>query len=50
MVATEIDGFSTYVGGPSGCIDDVLDSPMLEALPSDLSHRFDGIGDPINRS
>jgi hypothetical protein len=49
IVATEIDGFSTYVGGPSECVGDILSSPMLEALPSDLNHRFDGIGDPVNR-
>jgi hypothetical protein len=48
IVATEIDGFSTYFGGPKGCVDRVLTSPLLEAVPSDLAHRFDGIGDPIN--
>lgn len=48
IVATEIDGFSTYVGGPKECIDDVLASPLLEALPCRLTDRFDGIGDPIN--
>ena len=34
IVATEIDGFSTYVGGSQACVDAVLDSPLLEALPS----------------
>jgi hypothetical protein len=48
IVATEIDGFSTYVGAPKDCIDRVLASPLLEAVPSELTHRFDGIGDPIN--
>jgi hypothetical protein len=48
IVATEIDGFSTYVGAPREGIDRVLDSPLLEALPSALAHRFDGIGDLIN--
>ena len=48
IVATEIDGFSTYVGGSRPCIEKVLASPLLEALPSALDHRFDGWGDPIN--
>jgi len=48
IVATEIDGFSTYVGAPKECIDRVLASPVLEAFPSSLTHRFDGLGDPIN--
>jgi hypothetical protein len=48
IVATEIDGFSTYVGGPQEAIDAVLDSPFLEAFPCTLDDRFDGIGDPIN--
>jgi hypothetical protein len=42
IVATEIDGFSTYVGAPKDAIDHVLASPLLEALPSDLQHRFTG--------
>jgi hypothetical protein len=48
IVATEIDGFSTYVGAPKDCINRILASPLLEAVPSDVTHRFDGIGDPIN--
>jgi hypothetical protein len=48
IVATEIDGFSTYVGAPKEGIDRILASPLLEALPSALTHRFDGLGDPIN--
>jgi hypothetical protein len=48
IVATEIDGFSTYVGAPKNCINRILASPLLEAVPSDVTHRFDGIGDPIN--
>ena len=48
IVATEIDGFSTYVGGPEGAIETILASPMLEALPGRLTDPFDGIGDPIN--
>jgi hypothetical protein len=48
IVATEIDGFSTYIGATKECIDQVLASPLLEAMPSELTHRFDGIGDPVN--
>ena len=48
IVATEIDGFSTYVGAPKEAIDRILASPLLEALPSAVTHRFDGLGDPIN--
>jgi hypothetical protein len=48
ITATEIDGFSTYVGAPSECLEPILESPLLEALPSELEHRFDGLGDPIN--
>ena len=50
IVVTEIDGFSTYIGGTADCIEAVLASPALEALPSELTHRFDGLGDPINDS
>ncbi len=48
IIATEIDGFSTYVGASKECIDRVLASPLLEAFPCELTHRFDGLGDPIN--
>ena len=48
IVATEIDGFSTYVGGSQECIDAVLASPLLEALPSALGNRFDMRGDSVN--
>jgi|KBSMisStaDraftv2_1062788.scaffolds.fasta_scaffold38255_1 hypothetical protein len=48
IVATEIDGFSTYVGAPRHQIEEILMSPFFEALPCELGHRFDGIGDPIN--
>jgi hypothetical protein len=50
IIATEINGFSTYVGAPREGIDRILGSRMLEAVPGDPSHRFDGIGDPINGS
>jgi hypothetical protein len=48
IVATEIDGFSTYVGARKDRIDLILESPFLEAVPCTLSQHFDGIGDPIN--
>jgi hypothetical protein len=48
IIATEIDGFSTYVGASKECIDQVLASPLLEGFPCELAHRFDGLGDPIN--
>lgn len=48
IVATEIDGFSTYVGGSKECIEAVLASPLLEALPSALGNRFDMWGDRGN--
>jgi hypothetical protein len=48
VLVTEIDGFSTYVGGASECVDAVLTSPLLEALPSILNHRFDLWGDRVN--
>ena len=41
-VATEIYGYSTYMGGSRPCIDAVLASPDLEALPSAATHRFVG--------
>ena len=50
VVATEIDGFSTYVGGSSDCIDAVLASPYLEVLPCRLSDHFKGWGDVLNGS
>ncbi|MDP9225249.1 MAG: hypothetical protein M3P18_15675 [Actinomycetota bacterium] len=48
IVATEIDGFSTYVGGFQECIKGVLASPLLENLPSALADRFDMRGDSVN--
>lgn len=32
FVATEVDGYSTYVGGSAACIDAVLATPVLEAI------------------
>jgi hypothetical protein len=48
LVVTEIDGFSTYVGASSAGIEAVLASPLVEALPSGLSLRFDVWGDTVN--
>lgn len=33
FVATEVDGYSTYVGGSAACIGAVLAAPGLEAIP-----------------
>lgn len=48
IVVSEIDGFSTYVGASRSCIEGVLASPLLEALPTALNRRFDVWGDTIN--
>ena len=50
VVATEIDGFSTYVGGTRDCIDAVLASPRLEALACQPADHFGGWGDGLNGS
>jgi hypothetical protein len=47
-VATEIDGFSTYVGGPESCIVAVVEDERFEALRSDVSNRFDIHSDRVN--
>ncbi len=49
IIVTEIDGYSTYVGASRDCIDQILGSPLMEALPSDLAHSFDGGADTINK-
>jgi hypothetical protein len=48
VVVTEIDGFTTYVGASRSCIERVVASPLLEALPARLNDRFDFRGDTIN--
>jgi hypothetical protein len=48
VVATEVDGFSSYVGGTRSCVEAVLASPLLEVLPCELSDRHDDWGDAIN--
>jgi len=40
-VATEIDGYSTYVGGSRDCVSKVLAAPSLEAVEVDLEVRMD---------
>lgn len=50
VVATEIDGYSTFVGGSRDCIDAVLSDPRLEALPTSTDRRFDLGSDRLNPS
>ena len=47
-VATEIDGYSTYVGGSARCVEVVLVDQRLEALPSSTDLRFDLWSDRVN--
>lgn len=46
-VASDVDGYETFVGGISACIRAVLESPDLEALPIDPDVTFGGL-DPLN--
>jgi len=41
LVATEIDGYRTYIGGSRAAIDAVLAAPALDALPAEPSTRLD---------
>ncbi|MGE5226107.1 MAG: hypothetical protein ACM3OO_04455 [Planctomycetaceae bacterium] len=50
IVATEIEGFSTYVGAANDAISEVVASPFLEAFRCQLTDRFDGWDDPLNQS
>lgn len=47
-VATDIDLYDTYVGGSKDCIEAVLGSPDLEALPTTRDARVDIGGDDVN--
>jgi hypothetical protein len=47
-VATEIDGYSTYVGGSGRCVEAILSDQRLEALPSSTDNRFDLWSDGVN--
>jgi hypothetical protein len=40
-VATELDGYSSYVGGSRACIDSVLASPDVETIGVDPTVRMD---------
>jgi len=46
-VATEVDGYDSYVGGTRACIDAVLTSSDLEVLPIEPDARL-GPTDPLN--
>jgi hypothetical protein len=46
-VASEVDGYDTFVGGSQACIQAVLDSSGLEALPVAPDAEF-GPVDPLN--
>jgi hypothetical protein len=50
VVATEIDGYSTFVGGSRDCIDAVLSDTRLESLPTSTDRRFDLGSDRLNPS
>jgi hypothetical protein len=41
IVVTEIDGFSTYVGGSRAMLQDVLASPDMEAIEVTLDTHMD---------
>ena len=47
-VASEIDGYSTYIGGTAECIAAILDDGRLEALASDPRNRSDLWSDRVN--
>ena len=47
-VATEVDAYDTFVAGSNACIDRILNSPELEALPFSIDGRIDGDADMVN--
>jgi len=49
-VATEVDQMCTYIGGTTGCIQEILDDPQLEVWPAALDQRVDYGSDQINHS
>lgn len=49
FVHSDIDAPSTYIGGSTACIDDVLAAVGIEALSATLTDRFDADGDLKNR-
>ncbi len=48
-VASEIDLLATYVGGRAACVEQLLSSPELEALPISVDGRVDADADQVNR-
>ena len=42
FVSTDIDASSTYVGGSSALIDQLMADDLLEVLPAELDDPFDG--------
>ena len=48
VVASEIDGFDTYLAGSKECVERVLNEPVLEGLPATVDARADGAADTIN--
>ena len=47
-VVTDIDLMSTYVGGSSACVDELLAAPGLEVLPAAVGDRVDMGADVLN--
>ncbi|MGH2589761.1 MAG: hypothetical protein ACRDGW_03070 [Actinomycetota bacterium] len=41
LVSTEVDGYSTYIGGARALIDDLVGSQLLETLETDISAHLD---------
>lgn len=48
FVATEIDFMSTYIGASDACVEAILQTPGIEALPASIDDRITGAGDSIN--
>jgi hypothetical protein len=48
VVATEIDGYDTYVAASAACIERIIADPRLEAFHTTVDARVDGSGDVIN--
>lgn len=48
-VATDMDLFWTYVGGSHTCIDALLNSPDLEAVPAELNDGLTVESDEMNK-
>ena len=47
-VATDVDGYDTFVGGSEACIERIVNCPDLEALPVSIDSRIDGGADMVN--